>query len=86
MGENTSGIVDPNNPNATLSSPIDTTVPTLVTTPPPVIESPPITREELNSSASLMRSMMEEVRLLRLEVVAMRSQSTNTPTAPQCFK
>ena len=82
MGENTSGIVDPNNPNATLSSPIDTTAPTLVTTPPPVIESPPITREEHNDSVVLMRSVMDEVRQLRLEVIAMRAQSTNSPNAP----
>ena len=67
--------MDPNNPNAS-------TTPTQVQPPPSAIEGSPITREELNNSASLMRSMMEEVRLLRLEVVAMRSQSTNSPTAP----
>ena len=69
------GIVDPNNPNAS-------TVPSQEQPPPPVIESPPITREEHNDSVTLMRSVMEEVRQLRLEVVAMRAQSTNTPDAP----
>ena len=69
------GIEDPDNPNAS-------TVPSLVQPPQPVIESPPITREDHNASVTLMRSMMEEVRQLRLEVVAMRAQSTNTPNAP----
>ena len=69
------GIVDPNNPNAS-------TAPTQVEPPPPAIESPPISRVEHNDSRALMCSMMEEVRELRVEVGAMRAQSTNTPNAP----
>ena len=74
MGD-TSGNGDPKDPNAS-------TAPSQVQPPPPVIESPPITREEHNDSVTLMRSVMEEVRQLRLEVVAMRAQTTNTPNAP----
>ena len=69
------GIGDPTNPNAS-------TVPSQVQPPPPMIESPPISREEHNDSITLMRFVMEEVRQLRLEVVAMRAQSSNSPNAP----
>ena len=46
---------------------------------PPVIVGPPISREEHNDALALMRSMMEEVRQLRLDMVTLKSQSPSAP-------
>ena len=73
---------DPKDPNASHEPPIATSEPTPTAPPPPVIEGPPISRAEHNDSVMLMRSVMDEVRQLRLEVVAMRAQSTNSPIVP----
>ena len=73
--DDSSGKGDPKDPNASTTQSQEVVLPA-------AIESPPITREEHNDSLALMHSMMEEVRQLRVEVGAMRAQSTNTPNAP----
>ena len=42
-------------------------------------EDPPVTRKEHNESLDLMRSMMEEFRLMRVEMATLRNQTPATP-------
>ena len=71
-----SGKCDPKDTNASTTQSQEQVLPA-------AIESPPISREKHNYSLVLMRSMMEEVRQLRLEVSSMRTESTNAPSATQ---